>query len=145
MTLKKDLVELGEQKPKLRPHLREILASIQKTSKASYAGKIVRKALRGERLSSKKLVHEAVLYADWESWERNSSGMAGLTDIGPLSEILTRAEPKNVVDVYVYESDEDWTGEPIRGDLLDTVTVEIPATSKGKLQKLRPAVYRADD
>jgi hypothetical protein len=139
--LKARLIRLGKTKPELRPHLKPVIASLASTrtaAAASYAAKIVRQALRKERASGKKYLHEAIVYKDWDSWKRNMSSMNGITDIEPLDEALTSASPGTVVDVFVYfsEYDED-EDEMVRGDLKQNITVEIPMTSKGKIEKTR--------
>ena len=142
--LKEQLIKLGASTPELRADIKPVLEHLTQAGRvaaaAPYAGKIVNRALRAERVSSrKKYMHEAIVYDSVESWERNSRSMNGKTDILDLDEALMSADPGNVVDVYVYFMEYDeWDDEYVRGDLFQTVTVEIPASARGKIQKDGP-------
>lgn len=144
MKLASLLTKLSARHPEIQQDLQEVLAHLTRQGGASHALKFIKQALRKERALRKGHIYDAIVYKDWASWERNHSAMVGITDLIELNDAVRHANALSVVDVYVYEAiEDDWEDDLIRGDLLDTVTVEIPSTASGKLTKVRPAVYRA--
>jgi hypothetical protein len=124
--------EVREMEKRLRPPKEE-------TAPASPSGKpigrkdikpLILSTLRRENtdFTPRKRRLEAVVYLDWEDYERNSRNMSGgvTDDIDLLSGLYRYIEPGHVVDVFVYE----------RGgyqDLETNVVIEIPKTTSQRL------------
>jgi hypothetical protein len=84
------------------------------------------KGLPRKYKNKKKYALEAVLYRDQQHFDANHSKMSGLTDLVDLEDALKSAKPGMVLDVYVYELEDNEfdPDDPFR-ELIDTIQVKV--------------------